>query len=155
VALVLEIKRRWPAIHTLLLITQEHRQAAIQSAIAAGCGGLLLESRLGLGNAMAAMHSISGGGVYVDCSLTELFRQGHGEGGPLAPLSERELEVLSLVARGESNAEIGQQLFVTAETVKTHLRNLFSKLQARDRTHAAVLGLRWGLIEFPREDNPG
>ncbi|MEX0588219.1 MAG: response regulator transcription factor [Cyanobium sp.] len=154
IAMVLEIKRRWPSINTLLLISQEHRQAAIQSAIAAGCTGLLLESRLGLGNAMAAMHSISGGGVYIERSLAALFRQGHRGCGPLEALSERELEVLGLVARGESNVQIGQQLFITAETVKTHLRNLFSKLQARDRTHAAVLGLRWGLIDFPEDDDP-
>lgn len=151
VALVQTIKQRWPTIHTLLLITQEHRQSAIQSAIDAGCDGLLVESRLGLGNAMAALHAISGGGVYVDRSLTEQFRRGPGEGGPLEPLSEREREVLTLVARGDSNPEIGQQLFITADTVKTHLRHLCRKLQARDRTHAAVLSLRWGLIEWPED----
>ncbi len=154
VALVQEIKRRWPPIHTLLLITQEHRQSAIQSAIDAGCDGLLVESRLGLGSAMAALHAISGGGVYVDRSLSELFRQGPGGAGPLEPLSERERDVLTLVARGDSNGEIGQQLFVTADTVKTHLRHLCRKLQARDRTHAAVLGLRWGLIDWPDDEDP-
>jgi DNA-binding NarL/FixJ family response regulator len=151
---VQQIKRRWPPIHTLLLITQEHRQAAIQSAIEAGCDGLLVESRLGMGSAMAALHAISGGGVYVDRSLSELFRQGPGGAGPLEPLSEREREVLTLVARGDSNGEIGQQLFVTGDTVKTHLRHLCRKLQARDRTHAAVLGLRWGLIDWPDDEDP-
>jgi DNA-binding NarL/FixJ family response regulator len=53
------------------------------------------------------------------------------------------------VARGDSNGEIGQQLYVSADTVKTHLQHLFRKLPARDRTHAAVLGLRWGLIDWP------
>jgi DNA-binding NarL/FixJ family response regulator len=154
IALVQQIKRRWPPIHTLLLITQEHRQAAIQSAIEAGCDGLLVESRLGMGSAMAALHAISGGGVYVDRSLSELFRQGPGGAGPLEPLSEREREVLTLVARGDSNGEIGQQLFVTGDTVKTHLRHLCRKLQARDRTHAAVLGLRWGLIDWPDDEDP-
>ena len=154
VALVQEIKQRWPTIHTLLLVTQEHRQAAIQRAIAAGCDGLLVESRLGLGSAMAALHAISGGGVYVDRSLTELFRQGPAGPGPLEALSERERVVLTLVARGDSNGEIGQQLFVTPDTVKTHLRHLSRKLQARDRTHAAVLGLRWGLIDWPDHEDP-
>jgi DNA-binding NarL/FixJ family response regulator len=103
---------------------------------------------------MAALHAISGGGVYVDRSLTELFRQGPAGPGPLEPLSEREREVLTLVARGDSNGEIGQQLFITADTVKTHLRHLSRKLQARDRTHAAVLGLRWGLIDWPDHEDP-
>ena len=151
VSLLLHIKQRWPNLHTLLLITQEHRQSEIQAAIEAGCDGLLLESRLGLGSALAALHAISGGGVYVDRSLTELFRRGHGDGGPLEPLTERERQVLSLVAKGDTNVEIGQRLFISADTAKTHLRSLCHKLQARDRTHAAVLGLRWGFIDWPEE----
>lgn len=151
ISLLLEIKQRWPGLHTLLLITQEHRQSEIQAAIEAGCDGLLVESRIGLGSAMAALHAISGGGFYVDRSLTELFRRGPGEGGPLEPLTGRELQVLSLVAEGDTNIEIGERLFISADTAKTHLRSLCRKLQARDRTHAAVLGLRWGLIDWPQE----
>jgi CheY-like chemotaxis protein len=57
VALVQAIKQRWPTIHTLLLISQEQRQDAIKAAIEAGCDGLLVESRLGLGSAIAALTS--------------------------------------------------------------------------------------------------
>ncbi len=151
ISLLMQIKQRWPNLHTLLLITQEHREAPIQAAIDAGCDGLLVESRLGLGSALAALHAISGGGVYVDRSLTELFRRGPGDGGPLEPLTGRERQVLTLVAQGDTNVEIGQRLFISADTAKTHLRSLCRKLQARDRTHAAVLGLRWGLIDWPEE----
>ena len=151
ISLLLHIKQRWPNLHTLLLITQEHRQSEIQAAIDAGCDGLLVESRLGLGSALAALHAISGGGVYVDRSLTELFRRGPGDGSPLEPLTGRERQVLSLVAEGDTNVEIGQRLFISADTAKTHLRSLCRKLQARYRTHAAVLGLRWGLIDWPQE----
>jgi DNA-binding NarL/FixJ family response regulator len=151
ISLLLQIKQRWPSLHTLLLITQEHRQSEIQAAIDAGCDGLLVESRLGLGSALTALHAISGGGVYVDRSLTELFRRAPGDGGPLEPLTGRERQVLSLVAEGDTNVEIGQRLFISADTAKTHLRSLCQKLQARDRTHAAVLGLRWGLIDWPQE----
>ena len=151
ISLLLHIKQRWPNLHTLLLITQEHRQSEIQAAIDAGCDGLLVESRLGLGSALAALYAISGGGVYVDRSLTELFRGGPGDGSPLEPLTGRERQVLSLVAEGDTNVEIGQRLFISADTAKTHLRSLCRKLQARDRTHAAVLGLRWGLIDWPQE----
>ena len=151
ISLLLHIKQRWPNLHTLLLITQEHRQSEIKAAFDAGCDGLLVESRLGLGSALAALHAISGGGVYVDRSLTELFRRGPGDGSPLEPLTGRERQVLSLVAEGDTNVEIGQRLFISADTAKTHLRSLCRKLQARDRTHAAVLGLRWGLIDWPQE----
>lgn len=151
ISLLLQIKQRWPSLHTLLLITQEHRKSEIQAAIEAGCDGLLVESRLGLGSALAALHAISGGGVYVDRSLTELFRRAPGDGGPREHLTERERQVLSLVAAGDTNVEIGQRLFISADTAKTHLRSLCQKLQARDRTHAAVLGLRWELIDLPQE----
>jgi LuxR family transcriptional regulator, maltose regulon positive regulatory protein len=52
------------------------------------------------------------------------------------PLSERELEVLALIAAGESNREIAVKLFVSTSTVKTHVNNLFRKLEARSRTQA-------------------
>ena len=120
ISLLLHIKQRWPNLHTLLLITQEHRQSEIQAAIDAGCDGLLVESRLGLGSALAALHAISGGGVYVDRSLTELFRRGPGDGSPLEPLTGRERQVLSLVAEGDTNVEIGQRLFISADTAKTN-----------------------------------
>ncbi|MDA0717025.1 MAG: response regulator transcription factor [Cyanobacteria bacterium] len=148
VSLLLQLKKRWPSILTLLLITQEHRQNQIQAAIEAGCDGLLVESRLGPGTAMAAMHAISEGGVYLDRSLMGIFRREQIDKGPTEPLTARELQVLSLVAQGKSNIAIGQKLFISAETAKTHMRSLCRKLQARDRAHAAVLGLRWGLFDW-------
>jgi DNA-binding NarL/FixJ family response regulator len=66
--------------------------------------------------------------------------------GPAADtLTEREAEVLSLVAHARSNAEIAQELFIGEATVKTHVSNVLQKLGARDRVHAAVLALRHGL----------
>lgn len=81
VALVQQIKARWPQIHTLLLITQEQRHRQIKAAIDACCDGLLVESRMGLGAGVAALQAVSGGGIYIDKSLQELFRRGH-EGEP-------------------------------------------------------------------------
>ena len=62
------------------------------------------------------------------------------------PLTERELEVLQGMSNGRSNQEIGRQLFLSEDTVKTHARRLYSKLGAQDRAHAVALGLRQGLI---------
>ncbi|MDI1460325.1 helix-turn-helix transcriptional regulator [Catellatospora sp. KI3] len=72
-------------------------------------------------------------------------------GQPLRParsvtLTERELQVLRGMADGQSNAEIGRDLFVSEDTVKTHARRLFRKLGARDRAHAVAAGFRAGLV---------
>jgi two-component system, NarL family, response regulator LiaR len=64
-----------------------------------------------------------------------------------AGLTDREIEILQLIVRGCSNGEIAEQLFVTVGTVKTHVRHILNKLCVDDRTHAAVLALRGGLIE--------
>jgi DNA-binding NarL/FixJ family response regulator len=61
-------------------------------------------------------------------------------------LTERELQVLRGMADGKSNAEIGRDLFVSEDTVKTHARRLFRKLNARDRAHAVAAGFRTGLV---------
>lgn len=61
-------------------------------------------------------------------------------------LTERELQVLRAMADGKSNAEIGRELFVSEDTVKTHARRLFRKLGARDRAHAVAAGFRAGLV---------
>jgi two-component system, NarL family, response regulator len=63
-------------------------------------------------------------------------------------LTSREVEVLRIVAVGNSNKRIATALTISLETVKTHVKNIISKLGARDRTHAVTIGLRRGFIEF-------
>ena len=79
----------------------------------------------------------------------------HGSVIPFAPQvtrevgqdpTAREIEVLQLVADGLVNREIGQRLFLSEETVKSHVRHLLAKLQARSRAHAVAVGFRRGLI---------
>ena len=65
---------------------------------------------------------------------------------PGLPPTVREVEVLQLVADGLVNREIGERLFLSEETVKSHVRHLLAKLQARSRAHAVAVGLRRGLI---------
>ena len=71
----------------------------------------------------------------------------HEPPASLAALTERETEVLVLVARGLSNQEIGQELFVTPATAKTHVSRLLMKLGARDRTQLVVTAYESGLVE--------
>jgi DNA-binding NarL/FixJ family response regulator len=65
----------------------------------------------------------------------------------VASLTSRELEVFRLISQGLSNAEIGEALFISDTTVKTHVTRLLSKLQLRDRAQAIVLAYRTGLFE--------
>jgi len=62
------------------------------------------------------------------------------------PLTKRELDVLQLMVDGNSNLDIAQELDITLGTVKTHIRNILTKLNVSDRTQAAVLALRSGLV---------
>jgi len=75
-------------------------------------------------------------------------RGGHtsGTGGasPLAALTDREREVLTLLARGKSNREIGSELFITPKTASVHVSNILSKLGAASRTEAAAIAHREG-----------
>jgi DNA-binding NarL/FixJ family response regulator len=71
---------------------------------------------------------------------------GHGHGRGTGRPTVRELQILRGMSEGHSNGEIGRELFVSEDTVKTHARRLFQKLGARDRAHAVALGLRCGLV---------
>jgi DNA-binding NarL/FixJ family response regulator len=64
-------------------------------------------------------------------------------------LTAREIEVLQAIVNGASNAQISESLTISQETVKTHVKNILHKLQARDRTQAVVIALRASLVSFP------
>jgi len=76
--------------------------------------------------------------------------------GELEPLSERELELVQLLGQGLSNREIAQKLFISPNTVKVHLRNIYTKLGVSSRTEATMVALRQGLIEIelPGQEGP-
>lgn len=77
---------------------------------------------------------------------------GAGPPAELEELTARELEVLRLLARGMSNAEIGQELFLSPATAKTHVARVLSKLNLRDRIQAVVLAYESGLVQAGEAD---
>ena len=130
-----------------LLILQEESQEKVCKALQLGCNGVVVEDRIASGTMVEAIRAVIGGGIYADNLSTEALRSTkRGEEGSCnEPLTEREREVLQWLVRGYSNREMAEELVVSAETIKSHVANTLSKLQAKDRTHAAVIGLRLGL----------
>lgn len=76
--------------------------------------------------------------------FAELSRQSHTP----ETLSDREIEVLTLMAKGDANKEIAAQLHITDSTVKTHISNIFQKLNAKDRTEAVIQAIKKGIIKI-------
>ena len=95
---------------------------------------------------MRAVKRVAEGGAYVDPTLaSELVTPKATE--RLPALSGREREILALLANGFSNPDIAQRLFISPETVRTHVRNAMTKLEADTRTQAVALALRYEFID--------
>lgn len=152
-SLVEKAKQPKRAPSTLMIVTQPRRVATIRRALNAGCDGICLESQMGLGRVVLALQVVAKGAAYVEKGLHEQYFQGYAglNADPLALLTDREVEVLQLVAANASNAEIAAALFISPETVKSHVRQILQKLPARGRLHAAVRGIRLGLVEWPED----
>jgi DNA-binding NarL/FixJ family response regulator len=151
VDLVVRVKRRHPEVRTLLVVTREHRLAAVRQALQAGCDAIVPESRLLHGSGLQALRSVLSGGLYLDRSLAVAFAAGQkaAAAGGMERLSAREQQVLDRVVRGRTNQEIARDLVVSVDTVKTHVRNVLLKLQVRGRIEAVVVGLQRGLVDWP------
>ena len=97
-----------------------------------------------------AINKVAAGGTYVDPRLAPaLLSQKATQRQP--SLSNREREIMSLLAEGLTGEEVADRLFLSAETVKTHVRNAMNKLEARNRVHAIAIALRQGEIDLPDE----
>jgi len=110
----------------------------------AGARGYLLKTAAPQ-EIIAAVRTVAGGGTVFDPDVTAAVAEGVRSDDALVQLTERELEVLKLIAAGLSNQEIGDALYIGVKTVKTHVSNILAKLGVYDRTQAAVFALRHGI----------
>ena len=107
---------------------------------------------------ISAVRTVAGGNALLSPAITKhVIKQFARIPRPVPPkelnyLTAREQDILRLIATGLSNAEIGQQLFISETTVKTHVTHILQKLGLRDRVQAVVLAYQTGLIEA---DTPG
>jgi two-component system NarL family response regulator len=93
---------------------------------------------------LAAIRAVHSGRRHIPAQVASRLAERMGSD----ELTEREVEVLRLVASGKSNREIGDALLIAEGTVKAHVNNILNKLGANDRTHAAMLALQRGLFRF-------
>ncbi len=148
-----EIHRQFPAVKVLMLTTFDD-EVYVTGALRAGAFGYVLKNTPALDLAQAILMA-QRGMVQLDPSaaikvakmigLTSTGENHLDEDNPLTNLTERELEVLRLVVQGASNREIADKLVITEGTVKSHISNILNRLDARDRTQAAVIAVKHGL----------
>ena len=91
-----------------------------------------------------AIERVAAGDTFIDPALMPAFLSGRERDEMLTP---REREILQLLADGMSNADVAQRLFISQETVKSHVRHILSKLEADTRTHAVAIALRTAIID--------
>jgi NarL family two-component system response regulator LiaR len=116
-------------------------------AIKAGAAGYLLKDVRPADLADAVRKASRGEALLAPSVAARLMQEVSGERPAPAGLTERELEVLRLIARGMSNKQIAKELVVSEKTVKTHVSNILAKLHLADRTQAALYAVREGLAE--------
>jgi DNA-binding NarL/FixJ family response regulator len=136
----------------ILILTTFDLDEYVYEALRAGASGFVLKDEPPE-QLLAAIRVVAEGDALLSPAVTRRviarFTQLSRPTPPpkLDELTERELDVLRLIARGLSNAEIGQELYISETTVKTHVTHLLQKLDLRDRVQAVVLAYQTGLFE--------
>ncbi|MEU8250168.1 response regulator transcription factor [Nonomuraea sp. NPDC048916] len=130
----------------VVVLTSVSDPADVAPAMRAGAAGFLYKD-VDPAALVQAVRAVHGGQVLLAAEAAEAVLAGDGAAGVPGPvpLTEREREVLALIAGGRSNREIARSLAVAEKTVKTHVSNVLMKLGVQDRTQAALYAVRHGL----------
>jgi two-component system, NarL family, response regulator LiaR len=158
-----------PLATKILILTMHKTQELVLAAFSAGADSYCMKD-ISIDKLIGAIYSTYEGNPWVDPAIANIILQQVRQNVPVgaaaetktviiqgvnteyrqllenAPLTERELEILDLIVGGCSNAQIAERLYITIGTVKTHVRSILNKLCVDDRTQAAVLALRSGLV---------
>ncbi|MFZ1755234.1 MAG: response regulator transcription factor [Caldilineaceae bacterium] len=141
-----EIRTQCPNVR-ILILTSFDSDAKLYAALQAGVTGYLLKDTPGDG-LVAAIRGAAAGEPQLHPDIArKLMGQMPAPVTPLDELTEREREVLMLLAQGNSNREIGGALFLTEATVKGYVSTILGKLHVTDRTQAALTAVRFGLVD--------
>jgi DNA-binding NarL/FixJ family response regulator len=129
----------------ILIITTFEHDEYVYAALRAGASGFLLK-RARPAEVLAAIRVVAAGESLLFPAAIRRLAAAYGSRTPPADLTDREAEVLRLMARGLSNAEIAERLVLGVQTVKTHVGNVLAKLGARDRTQAVIAAYESGFV---------
>ncbi|MGN6599360.1 MAG: response regulator [Actinomycetes bacterium] len=140
----------------IVMLTISDEEADLYEAIKAGASGYLLKE-ISIDEVSEAIRAVHGGQSLISPSMasklltefaTMIKRSDERQQVPAPRLTDRELEVLKLVARGLNNRDIAKELFISENTVKNHVRNILEKLQLHSRMEAVVYAVREKLLEI-------
>ena len=127
----------------VLIFTAFSERALLERALDSGAKGYILKEAPH-DDLLRAIDRIGNGGEYVDPALTPALISGKNQ---TDMLTTREREILQLLADGMSNADVATKLFISQETVKSHVRHILTKLEADTRTQAVAIALREAIID--------
>ena len=149
-----EVKARWPKVEILIFTIFDEQQKVLE-AIKAGASGYLLKGATSE-KIIEAIRDVCAGGTVIQPSLARSLL-GHFRAGGDAPaqapdegqrpLSDREREILQLIAKGVSNSEAASVLNLSKATIRTHLEHIYQKLEVTNRVEAVTEGIRKGIID--------
>jgi DNA-binding NarL/FixJ family response regulator len=140
------LQERHPDVKVVILSAHSDAER-IEAALRAGASGYIVKG-LDSGNLAATLRQVFDNNVYVTSGLPEPSEPASGAPG----LTKRETPILQLLAKGRSNREIAKELYVTEQTVKFHLTNIYRKLGVSNRTEAARSAYKCGLVQSPALD---
>ncbi|MDD3013442.1 MAG: response regulator transcription factor [Candidatus Gastranaerophilales bacterium] len=148
-----EIKKSNPDTKIIMLTSHESEQDVFE-ALAAGAYSYCMKD-IEPDILISVIKSTHEGGCFLDPKIAKIVLNNfkgeinqHKQQDSI--LTVREIDVLSLIAKGYSNSEISKNLYISMNTVKTHIKNIFQKLEVEDRTHAAIKAFK---SEILREEN--
>jgi NarL family two-component system response regulator LiaR len=134
----------------VLVLTSFVEDDKVLPALEAGASGYLLKTVLG-DELVRSIRKVCAGETVLEpqaaAKMLAALQKPKREERKLDALTEREQEVLRLIAQGKTNQQIGEELFIGIKTVKTHVSNILSKLCVEDRTQAAIYALKNGFVE--------
>jgi DNA-binding NarL/FixJ family response regulator len=139
---LIAIRTEFPEARIIMLTTFEG-DIEIQRSLEAGARGYLLKS-MPPNELVEVIRQVNAGKKRIPAELAAQLAEHMGD----EALTEREIEVLQHIARGNRNRDIAKQLFISEETVKVHIKHIMEKLRASDRTQAVAIAVRRGIIHL-------